>query len=599
MLSKCALTGALFASAASALVIKGHSTLHAAQHAGVHQALPTPMFTDETMPAVSTTLLCIMNLTVQYFVIYTALAILRTYGQMQGMGSVMGLLRITETAASTVVYAPMLSVLFLGTRMRAIQLAQGETEKYSLPQPFVQNAMQVASWAVLGQVLLVLVVPVFTGELNVPVDADGNVDTAKLQASMNATLVYCLTAARYILMACLYGGFSTVIYGVFSMPAPEAIWGAGGAPPVSPAVSATINLTIQFFTVYLALALVRTYIQINGSSQSLMKLEGSLKLAGFTVNMAPMLCVLFIGARMRALQMDPKNGAPQAWAQNCFFLCAYSVMVQALLVIGIPYSSDTIKCKKGDFEGDVVFEGATGGMATGLTCVRYAAVLSLYGGFTAVLASVFMITHPTDPALTPALSPAVLCVMNLACQYFTIYLVLFCAQTAKQFYGVGKGLAECMENARATVMYAPMLSVLFIGARMRSLQLAKATDGTIPPGAGPQPWAQESMFLASWAVLVQVLLVCVLSALYPVQMDADGNVVPPKGVAPWIGYTLNFIRYSCMISMYFGACAVTYAVFTMTPNTIQPYSAPAPLVPGVAVPMPPSPPTPTELIKKF
>ena len=34
-----------------------------------------------------------------------------------------------------------------------------------------------------------------------------------------------------------------------------------------------------------------------------------------------MLCVLFLGARMRALQMDPKHGNPQRWAQNCFFLC--------------------------------------------------------------------------------------------------------------------------------------------------------------------------------------------------------------------------------------------------------------------------------------
>ena len=38
-------------------------------------------------------------------------------------------------------YAPMLCVLFIGTRMRAIQLTQGETEKYKLPQPWVQGAM--------------------------------------------------------------------------------------------------------------------------------------------------------------------------------------------------------------------------------------------------------------------------------------------------------------------------------------------------------------------------------------------------------------------------------------------------------------------------
>ena len=35
------------------------------------------------------------------------------------------------------------------------------------------------------------------------------------------------------------------------------------------------------------------------------------KLAATTVNVAPMLGILFIGARMLALQIDPKHGNPQ------------------------------------------------------------------------------------------------------------------------------------------------------------------------------------------------------------------------------------------------------------------------------------------------
>ena len=52
----------------------------------------------------------------------------------------------------------MLSVLFLGARMRAIQLSQGETENYELPQPWAQRAMYWATYAVLAQVLLVIAV---------------------------------------------------------------------------------------------------------------------------------------------------------------------------------------------------------------------------------------------------------------------------------------------------------------------------------------------------------------------------------------------------------------------------------------------------------
>jgi hypothetical protein len=62
-------------------------------------------------------------------------------------------------------------------------------------------------------------------------------------------------------------------------------------------VNATVNLTVQFFVIYLLQALVRIAIGMKGFSQSLVKLDASLQLAGFTVNMAPMLCVLFVGER--------------------------------------------------------------------------------------------------------------------------------------------------------------------------------------------------------------------------------------------------------------------------------------------------------------
>ena len=63
------------------------------------------------------------------------------------------------------------------------------------------------------------------------------------------------------------------------------------------------------------------------------------------------------------------------------------------------------------------------------------------------------------------------------------------------------------EVARMTVMFAPMLSTLFIGDRMRALQLAphliKATDGTNPVTAGPQTRVQDGIHLATWSVFVR------------------------------------------------------------------------------------------------
>merc|ERR1719301_74286 len=386
------------------------------------------MFTEQTMPKVSPTLQCVMSLGIQYFVIYTCLAIVRTANEFDGFAFI-GVQKVLETACTTVTYAPMLSVLFLGARMRAIQLTQGETEKYKLPQPWVQMAMFSTIYAVLAQVILVLIIPVFTGEFTEHADEHGDIDMSKVQIGGMGAMI--LTAIRYIIMLALYGGFTVVIVGVFMMEGPKEIWG-NSVPPVSPAVLSTMLLTATFFLVYLLVALSKTAVEVSGTSPFLEKLVGLLTLARYTVNFAPMLAILFIGARMRALQIDPKHGNPQRWAQMCFYTCTASVILQTLLVIIMPFCSEC-ECEEGLSEGDVVFKMENQSLAGVITGIRYLALLALYGGFTAVIYSIFLISHPTDVSLTPPISPAMQCVMNLTLQYFTIYLVLFVSITVKQF----------------------------------------------------------------------------------------------------------------------------------------------------------------------
>merc|ERR1719217_937812 len=364
---------------------------------------------------------------------------------------------------------------------------------------------------------------------------------------MNWMISAVLSVVRYIAMIALYAGIITVCVGAYTMKGPKEIWGEEGAPPVSPAVACTINLTIQFFFVYLVVAISRTMSELSGGThnKALTKLEGVFTMAKMTVNFAPMLCILFVGARMRALQIDPQNGAPQGWAQNCFYLCTYSVMIQCLLVIAMPYVTQC-NCKRGDSEGDVVFEGLSPSIAGVMTALRYVLLLALYGGFTAVMVSVFLIENKKDPALTPAISPAMACVMNLTVQYFTVYLGLFICITVKQFSGGGTFMIQILEAGQKTVMFAPMLSMLFIGCRMRALQLTKATDGTVPPTAGPQPWAQEGMFLSTWSVLVQVIMVavvCLLTGGGTPQMDEDGMLKKPEGGSKAVGIGLDVLRY--------------------------------------------------------
>lgn len=549
------------------------------------------------VPPPSPTLQCVINLSMQYFIIYTLLAIVRTINQFSGH-SLIGWQKILETGCTTVTYAPSLSALFLGCRMRAIQLTQGQPLKYALPQPWVQTAMFCCTYAVLAQVILVLVVALFTGEGGISTDEDGNLDVTKMHSGGIISLV--ISVIRYVVMAGLYGGFATVCCGIFLMEAPREIWG-NVTPPVSPAVACTINMTVQFFVVYLLVALSKTAVDLNGPSLFLTKLEGLLKMAKFTVNFVPMLSILFIGARLRALQMDPKGGNPQWWAQYCFYLCTYSVLVQTTLCILMPFFMKC-ECKQGVSEGDVIFVMENPTLGVVMTCIRYSALLALYGGFSAVCVSVYTIEHPTNPALTPPISPAMQCVMNLTVQYFSIYLMLFVFITVKQFAGDLRTiniLISTLEGAQKTVMFAPMLAILFVATRMRALQLilgGDKGDGQIPVGAGPQTWAQDAMFLATWSLhvqLVMTVLVPLVTGTAKPEMDADGHVKTPEGAQKIVGVILDVIRYLCLLSMYGGAITLMVAVYYMTPETLPPKNA-GPLLPGVHVPKPPTVPTSAE-----
>merc|ERR1719217_256940 len=95
-------------------------------------------------------------------------------------------------------------------------------------------------------------------------------------------------------------------------------------------------LSCTFFFIYLLLAVSRTHSQYTVGQVGTSRFEEVMIRAADTLAMAPMLCVLFLACRMRALQMDPVHGNPQRWAQNCFFLCTYAVIFQTCIAVFVP-----------------------------------------------------------------------------------------------------------------------------------------------------------------------------------------------------------------------------------------------------------------------
>merc|ERR1719265_1776881 len=133
---------------------------------------------------------------------------------------------------------------------------------------------------------------------------------------------------------------------------------------------------------------------------------------------------------------------------------------------------------------------------------------------------------------------------------------------AKDFLGWEmRRVSELMENAKATISFCPMLAILFVGTRMRALMI------TNNKGA-PQGWGQDGMYMATWAILIQFLMVLFvgLTTAGPVQLDEDGT---PKWepAHPILTYVALALKWITFIFLYGGIIAVITGVYTMTPET--------------------------------
>merc|ERR1719482_2590036 len=90
-------------------------------------------------------------------------------------------------------------------------------------------------------------------------------------------------------------------------------------------------ISVLFFAVQLIIAACRTYTEATGKDFS--RVVGVMNAAATTVEFGPMLAILFLAARMRALQHD---GQPQPWAQNGMFAATGALSVTTLLAVVVP-----------------------------------------------------------------------------------------------------------------------------------------------------------------------------------------------------------------------------------------------------------------------
>ena len=64
--------------------------------------------------------------------------------------------------------------------------------------------------------------------------------------------------------------------------------------------------------------------------------QKALKSGSETMFYAPMVCLMFVGFRMRVLQLTKGTGNPQDWVRWCMIAVTYSITVNTIMVMLIP-----------------------------------------------------------------------------------------------------------------------------------------------------------------------------------------------------------------------------------------------------------------------
>jgi len=334
---------------------------------------------------------------------------------------------------------------------------------------------------------------------------------------------------------------------------------------VATSINCVVNLTIQYFVIYTALAVIRTIADVWNLKYEQVPVQKILQTAALTVNYAPMLAVLFLAVRMRVTWLTMGRGNPQEWVQMWMYCCTYAVMMMTLCVCVIPlFTGEVIGVDQstGDIKDDAKpFENFI--LKSCFTALKFLIMIGLYVGAVAIVYGAYNYVPPQELRVhdgeIPPVAPAVACTFLLSGFFFCTYALVQAARTYSQFTGAKMSAFEnAMLTAVKAMNFAPMLAILFIGARMRALQMD-------PIHGHPQRWAQNCFYMCTYAVVAQTLI----SIVIPLVMQGKVKQGKTEGDMEYtvensaLGGILTFARYIIMICIYVGFSCVIYSIFTI------------------------------------
>jgi len=484
----------------------------------------------------------VISVSVMYFVIYVLLAVVHVFNQAQERGPG-PLERALESAVMGVCFAPMLCTLFFAVNKRADNLTKGSPAHYDLPPRYVRETMPLCVLAFGVQMVLYII-----KEWHI----NRGVDRQRMASAFWNTIFN-------LAMLGMYAGTGVIIYGVVDMKQPETLRQMNGPVPISSGTFCSICLVILYFVVYAALHVARTLdIWHLGRGYSPEVLQDPfryvievLKIAATTMSFAPMLAVVMIAVQLTVDTAQEKLPGP---VETSMYLCSFVLLVQVALAIVTPFiTAAELKVVPGRIDVvDFVTERTK--LFLLMSIIRWVCMAALYIGIGVICT--YLWRQHDEP------SWAVL-VTHLSTYFFLVYLVLWGAITVRQLNGGGmtSGI-RTLTNAKDTVALCPMLAILFL----ESWVSARCMTDTNGQHGQPQGFAQDYMFVASYAMLVQIILCLISGLIWTLPKDSKVMRVCPSIVRSGVS-AVSFLFYLSMVVVYTSILLVLISLFTLSPES--------------------------------
>jgi len=244
-------------------------------------------------------------------------------------------------------------------------------------------------------------------------------------------------------------------------------------PPVSTTMRCVLALIGQFFLLYAVRCVLMMVNRLKWVERK--REERAWESVVHSVFFVPMLCVLFLAARLQALQLsrgEPEDfGLPQWWVKCAMLVCPWAVLVAGFAEVGAAlftrYQEDADRQRhRSDKVSKIIWY------------FRMSPVAVIYLAFTLVCLGTCSMQQPGqlwDLGARSQVSPAVGCTVFLTVMYFGVYLGIACVSLANEQELLGQRLRFCpaleyLKSAKETIVHSQMLCALFLTCQVRALQ---------------------------------------------------------------------------------------------------------------------------------